>query len=99
MSAPAVKATPCVTPVPSGSVTPPTPSPAPSPEPHDACWNAAQKLLALGCKDSRGRVLGGPDLSGLTWSQVCRQDLANGVNLNASCITAAATCATAEACK
>jgi hypothetical protein len=77
----------------------PTPAPAPTPEPHDACWSAGQKLISLACKDTRGRLMGGPDLQGVSWSVVCRQDLANGVDLKASCIAGAASCTAAEACK
>ena len=90
-------------PAPTASSVTPVPTPTPPPpqpvEPQDACWTAGQKLLQLGCRDTRGRLLGGPNLSGITWSAVCRQNLANGVDLNAACITAAATCQIAQACK
>ena len=82
-----------------GTPAPPAPAADAAVEPHDACWNAAQKLLELSCKDTRGRLLGGPNMSGLTWSTVCRQDFLNGAKINTTCIIGASSCAAAEACK
>lgn len=59
----------------------------------DACARGETQLLALGCKDNRGRLIGGPTLKGLTWADVCRQNAALKVDMKPSCIAVAKTCA------
>lgn len=72
--------------------------PAP-PQPVDSCAAGEAKLLALGCKDSRGRLIGGPDMHDAGWAQICRQDLEAGVDIHAICIAAASNCTQVMACK
>lgn len=65
----------------------------------DSCGLAEQNLLKLGCKDPRGRLLGGPDLHGVSWSQVCRANKTNGVDMKPECLMIATTCAGVEQCR
>jgi hypothetical protein len=81
--------------------TPPPPAeaaPAP-PAPTDTCGAGEAKLLALGCTDPRGRLIGGPNMHDAGWADTCRFDLDAGVDLHASCIAAAATCAAVMLCR
>lgn len=71
----------------------PPPSPAADASPSDTCGAAETRLLELGCKDSRGRLLGGPNLHGVSWSDVCRDNAKNGVSLQPNCIAKAKSCA------
>ena len=71
---------------------------APVPGP-DVCGLAETNLLKLQCADTRGRLLGGPDLHGTKWSDVCRIDADAGISLVPSCIAAASTCAEVMLCK
>lgn len=64
----------------------------------DACGQAESNLLILKCKDSRGRLLGGPNEHGVPFAAVCRDDLAKGVDVHASCIANASTCAGVSSC-
>ena len=70
---------------------PPMPDAGPQP-PQDACGRAEARLLALGCKDARGRLLGGPTLRGLSWADLCRQNAEAGVPMQPACITLKASC-------
>lgn len=65
---------------------------APPAPPSDACGAAEAHLLALKCLDSRGRLLGGPNLHGVKWADICRQDRNNGVDLKPTCIAVKKTC-------
>jgi hypothetical protein len=87
-----------LTPVAADATVPAEAAPAP-PAPTDACAAGEAKLLALGCKDSRGRLIGGPDLHGVGWAIQCRVDLDAGVDLHAICIAAAPSCTAVMACK
>lgn len=74
-------------------------APAPPAPAVDACAAGEAKLLALGCKDTRGRLIGGPDLHGVGWAIQCRIDADAGVDLHAICIAAASSCAQVMQCK
>ena len=64
------------------------------------CSQAEATLLQLQCKDARGRLLGGPNLHGVRWADICATDMDAGISVAASCIAAATSCAQAEAsCK
>lgn len=67
--------------------------------PSDACGLAEQNLNKLGCKDPRGRLLGGPNLHGDAWSTVCRTNRTNGVDMKPECLMQATSCAAVEACR
>jgi hypothetical protein len=60
--------------------------------PNDACQAGQVALLKLGCTDNRGRLIGGPNEHGVPWAQICRENLANGVDMKASCIAASTSC-------
>lgn len=77
----------------------PTPPADAAPAPVDACAAAEAKLLALACKDSRGRLLGGPTLHGETWSALCRENAAHGVDMQPGCIASKTTCAEVSTCR
>lgn len=62
------------------------------------CDDAEEQLLRLGCKDGRGRPLGGPNLRGEPFRDICRNALENAVDLNPKCIAAAGTCTEANRC-
>ena len=83
----------------SGSVVDASVMDAVPPSPNDACSAAEANLLALGCKDSRGRLLGGPNLHGVPWAQICRENAANGVDMKPTCIVAKTSCAGVFACR
>lgn len=98
-----------VTPVPCPAQVPSTPcssdasvkdaAPAPPPPPLDACGLGEQNLLKLGCKDSRGRVIGSPDLHNVSWAAICRANMTNGVDMKPACMAAAKNCTEVESCK
>lgn len=58
----------------------------------DACARGEAQLLALGCKDSRGRLLGGPTMKGVAWAQVCRNNAINGIDMRPDCIATKRSC-------
>ena len=66
--------------------------------PVDACAAAEDMLLRLKCTDARGRLIGGPNLHGEPWSQICRDDLAQGVDLGAACMITKSDCAGVNSC-
>lgn len=65
----------------------------------DLCAQGEANLLKLGCKDDRGRLLGGPDLHNVPWSVVCRQDQAHNVNLQPACMAGAKSCEEVTSCR
>ena len=74
-------------------------APKPPPGPPDVCSQGEANLLKLGCKDDRGRLLGGPDLHNIPWSQVCRNNAAHGVDMKPACMAAAASCTAVLSCR
>lgn len=72
---------------------------APPPPATDSCGRAEAHLLELGCKDSRGRLLGGPNLHGVGWADICRGNLRNGVSMQPDCIALAKSCAEVMTCR
>jgi len=67
--------------------------------PRDACDAAEARLLELGCHDSRGRLLGGPNLHGTRWGDICRDNAAKGVSMQPACIASKKTCAEVLTCR
>jgi hypothetical protein len=70
-----------------------------TPAPADACGRAEQNLLKLSCKDQRGQVIGAPNLHGVPWAQICRDNKANGVDMKPECLALKTNCAAIEACR
>ncbi len=57
------------------------------------CYEAEQHLLNdLNCKDRRGRRIGGPNLKGLSFAEICRDLYTQGVNFKARCLSTAKNC-------
>lgn len=75
----------------------PVPTDAAAP-PADACSMAQDNLLRLGCKDARGRLLGGPTLHDAGFADVCRDTLVHGVDVHAECLARAQSCQGVTAC-
>lgn len=67
--------------------------------PKDICAAAEAKLLTLQCKDPRGRLLGGPNLSGTKWADICRDVTAGQADMKPGCISVAKSCTEVEACR
>ena len=65
----------------------------------DVCRRAELKLLKLGCKDSRDRLIGGPNLHGTPWRTICRDNKKNGVDMHPSCIATQTACQGVETCR
>lgn len=65
----------------------------------DPCGRAEQHLLQLQCKDQRGQVIGAPNLHGVPWSQICRENKSNGVDMKPECLMAKTNCAGVESCR
>ena len=78
---------------------PPPPSDAAPPPPPDACGAGEQNLLKLGCKDGRDRLIGGPNMHGVAWAQICRDNKANGVDMHPICIAVARSCPEVLSCR
>lgn len=65
----------------------------------DQCGLAEKNLLALECKDRRGRLLGGPNLHGESYKARCEAlQLQQNVWINPKCKAEAKTCEEAAAC-
>lgn len=82
---------------------PPKPTP-PGPDadaapPTDECSAGEQNLLKLECKDDRARLIGGPNLHGVPWATICRENKTNGVDMKPLCIAAATSCAEVDKCR
>lgn len=75
---------------------PKTTDPPPTPNPVVVsgadCAAAEKNLQTLGCKDSRGRLLGGPNERGVPFQDVCRDMASNGVDVKATCLSKATNC-------
>ena len=69
-----------------------------TPPNNDLCAAAQANLIKLGCKDSRGRLIGGPNLHGIAWADVCRSNKANQVDMNPACIAIKTSCPEVEQC-
>lgn len=70
----------------------------PAPSVAAPCQRAQENLLRLGCKDSEGRLLGGPNKAGDTFSAVCQNAVANHVNVNPVCIASVVKCSEVDTC-
>lgn len=85
---------------------PPSPAPpdsgtdaAPPPVPSDSCDAGEQNLDRLGCVDSRGKKLAGPNFHGVKWGETCRYNAAHGVDMKPTCIASAKSCAEVDQCR
>lgn len=67
-------------------------------DPERACADAEQNLLELGCKDSRGRKLGGPNLKGEPFRSICLTAVRNRVSLRPACLARVTRCEDAQSC-
>lgn len=63
-----------------------------------ACKTAEANLLKLGCKDSEGRLLGGPNKLNQPFNVVCTNAAANRVDMNPGCLAALKSCDGVNAC-
>ena len=99
----------CPTPAPQPPPSPPDASDAapapPTPAAADsgvvlvpACVTAQDTLLRLGCKDARGRLIGGPNEHGVSFAAVCTDTFGKGIDVHANCITVARDCAGVSSC-
>jgi hypothetical protein len=75
---------------------PPGPNPPPG---SDICAAGEQNLLKLECKDDRARLIGGPNLHGVPWAAICRENKTNGVDMKPACIAMAKSCAEVDTCR
>lgn len=64
----------------------------------DKCGDAESRLVALDCRDDRGRLLGGPNLKGVPFQERCRTAHNVGVWLNPLCLSNISNCKEIEAC-
>jgi hypothetical protein len=78
---------------------PPIPTSVKEAGPPDSCALGEQNLLKLACVDARGRLIGGPNMHGEPWSQICRDNAEAGVDMKPACIAQAKTCAVVENCR
>lgn len=62
------------------------------------CQAAQVRLLALKCQDSQGRLLGGPNKAGQSFSAVCQNALVNHVNVNPVCLAGVKSCQEVDSC-
>ena len=60
----------------------------------DKCPDAEKNLLKLGCTDSRGELLGGPNKSGISFTQRCQEAHTNKLWMNPVCLAGLTTCGT-----
>lgn len=63
-----------------------------------SCEKAEENLLKLECKDSLGRLLGGPNKKGERFASICSNAMHSSVNLRPACVAAAKTCEEVEKC-
>src|SRR5262245_47554188 len=78
--------------------TPPPEPPGPVDNPERECMLAEQNLLALNCRDSRGRPLGGTNTRGEPFRDVCSTAWHNAIDMNPLCLKAAKSCEAVERC-
>jgi hypothetical protein len=66
------------------------------------CEKAQAKLLVLGCTyktaDGGQRLLGGPNMRDVGYSDVCFKNMKNGADMDATCIANANSCEEVEKC-
>ena len=63
-----------------------------------SCRKAEAHLLELQCRDSGGRLLGGPNLHAEPFHAICENAIANSVNVNPTCLAAVKTCQEVNSC-
>ena len=83
-------------------VVPPSPDPSPHPDddsPAVSCVEAEQHLLQLGCRDSRGALLGGPNRKGVPFREVCVEAMANRLSLRPKCLASVRSCSEVKKCE
>lgn len=68
------------------------PPPNPVPDTVDDCAAAEERLLQLGCKDSKGRLLGGLNRRGEPFRSVCAVSITNRVPMYARCLSKVDQC-------
>lgn len=80
---------------------PPNPNTAPDAAVslQDPCIGAERNLLALQCKDERGRLIGGPNLHDVPYRTVCRDNADNGADMKPRCVLAAKSCKEINGCQ
>ena len=66
--------------------------------PDNLCESAEANLRVLGCKDSRGVPMSGPNKSGQMFNEICINARIRQVDLNPACITTAKSCDAANKC-
>lgn len=78
------------------------PSTLPPPHPvtdTDKCDAAELKLQELQCKDVRGRLIGGPNLSGAPFAETCRTNQQEGgIWMNPKCLSEIKSCKEIDPC-
>jgi hypothetical protein len=62
------------------------------------CPAAQQNLLKLECKDSRGRLFGGPNKSNEDYSTICRRNIESNVPMYAECTAKITDCKELDPC-
>lgn len=67
-------------------------------DPERSCAQAEQNLLELGCKDSRGRKLGGPNLKGEPFRSICVTAINHRVSMRPVCLARITRCDDAQSC-
>jgi hypothetical protein len=71
---------------------------APAPDDSSFCDAAQAKLLTLGCTDSQGRLLGGPNTLGKTYAERCRDAEQTDVPQAPKCISTVTSCDQVNPC-
>lgn len=67
-------------------------------DPDLGCKAAEEHLLALECKDSKGRLLGGPNRRGESFRSICETAIKARVSLRPACIARVTSCDAVQAC-
>ena len=75
----------------------PQPTPV-DPRKTDDCERAETALIDLGCSDSQGTPMGGPNRAGVPFRQICRDAILNHLSLNATCLAELKDCRMIESC-
>lgn len=75
----------------------PHPSPV-DPRKADDCERAETALIDLGCSDSQGVMMGGPNRAGVPFRQICRDAVLNHLSLNATCLAELKDCRAVQSC-
>lgn len=66
--------------------------------PADTCIAAEERLLQLGCRDAKGRLVGGPNRRGEPFRTVCRIAVENKVSLRPNCLAQITVCSEMQVC-